>query len=39
MYLKPSQTLGLEFYAKTVNNWITFAVFAEISVLDVWPGS
>ena len=26
---------GMEVFAKTVNNWMSFAVFADISILDV----
>ena len=26
----------MEFFTKTVSNWMSFAVFADISVLDVW---
>ena len=33
---KKMESSGMEFFAKTVNDCVSFAVFADVSVLDVW---
>ena len=38
-YLDACQTSKMERFAKIVNGWIPFTIFAKCSILDVWQGS
>ena len=38
-YSKPSQTSNLQLFAKISYGWKLSIIFAESSILDIWPGS